>query len=236
MVQTARMVERDLVKLGNKGKAKNSQRFFKTKPGEYGYGDIFIGVTVPEQRIIAKGYSGLPLQEIKKLLQNKIHECRLTALIILGTQFKQADEKTRKRIVKFYLAHIQYVNNWDLVDASARYILGEYLLDKNREILFKLACSKNMWERRIAIVATHAFIVRGDVDDTLRVGEVLLSDSHDLVHKSTGWMLREVGKKSLPSLKKFIDKHIFDMPRTMLRYAIERFPEKERTLILARKA
>ena len=233
MVQTARMVERDLVKLGNKGKAKNSQRFFKTKPGEYGYGDIFIGVTVPEQRIIAKGYSGLPLQEIKKLLQNKIHECRLTALIILGTQFKQADEKTRKRIVKFYLAHIQYVNNWDLVDASARYILGEYLLDKNREILFKLACSKNMWERRVAVVATHAFIARGDLVDAYEISEILLIDTHDLIHKAVGWTLRECGKRSPKTLRVFIKAHCALMPRTALRYAIEHFPKEERKVILS---
>ena len=230
------MVASDLKKLGTIKKALSSERFFKTGLGQYGYGDVFIGVTVPEQRIVAVKYRGVALPEITKLLESKIHEHRLTGLLILVGQFKQADEKTRKRIVKFYLAHTKYINNWDLVDASARYILGEYLLDKNREILFKLACSKNMWERRIAIVATHAFIVRGDVDDTLRIGEVLLSDSHDLVHKSTGWMLREVGKKSLPSLKKFIDKHIFDMPRTMLRYALERFPEQERRRILARKA
>ena len=229
------MIGRDLKKLGTKKKALSSARFFKTAVGQYGYGDVFIGVTVPEQRIVAGKCGGLALSEITKLLESKIHEHRLTGLLILVGQFKQADEKIRKRIVKFYLAHTKYINNWDLVDASARYILGEYLFNKDRKIIFNLVRSKNMWERRVAIVSTHAFIVRGDVDDTLHIAEALLSDSHDLMHKATGWMLREVGKKSPSKLKKFIDKHISNMPRTMLRYAIERFPEQERKEVLARK-
>lgn len=228
-------LKNDLEKLASKEKARRSASFFKTGPGCYGYRDVFVGVTVPEQRIIAKKYKDLDLSEIAKLLESKIHEHRLTALFILVGQFTKVDEKDRERIVKFYLAHTKYINNWDLVDSSARYVLGEHVFNKNREILFKLARSKNMWERRISIVATHAFIARGDVEDTLRIAEMLLTDTHDLMHKSTGWMLREVGKKFLPSLKQFIEKNLFKMPRTMLRYAIERFPEQERKEILKRK-
>lgn len=234
MPQTARMVERDLKKVGTKEKAKGSARFFKTAPGQYGYGDVFLGVTVPEQRIIAKKYRDLPPSEIKKLLEHKAHECRLTALIILGAQFKNAGEMTRKNIVKFYQAHTNYINNWDLVDSSAGYILGVYLIDKDRKILYRYAASRLLWERRIAIIATQAFIARNDFKDTLRLSELLLGDSHDLMHKAVGWMLREVGKRSPETLLRFIDSHSDRMPRTTLRYAIERFPQKVRKEILGR--
>lgn len=230
---TAPRVEEALRKHGAAEKAKNSARFFKTGEGQYGYGDMFIGVTVPEQRKIAKQYKDLSLPELKKLLASKFHECRLTALLILVAQFKAGEERTRENIVKFYLANTKRVNNWDLVDSSAPYILGKYLFDKDRSVLYKLAKSKNLWERRIAILSTFWFIREGDFKDALAMGEMLLSDAHDLMHKATGWMLREVGKRSKPTLVRFLNTHKANMPRTTLRYAIERFSKKERDSFMA---
>ncbi len=228
-------VIKDLKKIATKKKAEASAWFFKTGKGEYGHGDIFLGVTVPEQRSLARKYSDLPLLEIKKLLESKYHECRLTALLILVNKYEKVDEDEKQKIVKFYLSHTKNVNNWDLVDSSAPYILGDYLLSSHleaelpsRRILYKLAKSKNLWERRIAIISTMAFIKVGQFDDTLKISEILLSDKHDLIHKAVGWMLREVGKKSQHALEKFLKKHKKLLPRTTLRYAIERFPEKLR--------
>ncbi|MBI5306472.1 DNA alkylation repair protein [Candidatus Wolfebacteria bacterium] len=211
-------------------------RFFKTKKGEYGDGDIFIGVVVPQQRKIAAKFAELPLKEIEKLLKSKMHEERLTGLIILVNQYKSGNEILRDKIFKFYLKNISCVNNWDLVDLSCRDIIGEYLIFQPREsrkILYKLVKSKNIWERRIAIVSSWAFIRKKDFNDTLRLAEILINDNYDLIHKAVGWMLREVGKKDERVLRKFLDKNVLKMPRTMLRYAIERFPEKDRKKYLA---
>lgn len=222
-------IKKDLSNVSSRSRAEASKRFFKTAKGQYGYGDMFIGIKVPDQRIVARKYKNLSLIEIKKLLSSKVHEYRLTALLILVLQYKSANTQSRMQIVKFYLTHKKWVNNWDLVDSSAGYILGDYLSDKkDRKILYKLVTSQNIWDRRIAIVATQAFIAKNDFRDTLRLAEILLTDTHDLIHKATGWMLREVGKRSLPDLKKFLDKHAHEMPRTMLRYAIEKFSEVER--------
>ncbi len=231
-MSTAVAIEKALKKHGTKTKARSSSWFFKTGKGQYGYGDVFIGVTVPEQRKVAKHFKDLPLPEIKKLLLSKYHECRLTALIILVAQFNAGDEKTREKIAKFYLVNAKRVNNWDLVDSSAPYILGQYLLHKDRSVLYKLVKSKNLWERRIAILATFWFIREGDFKDALAIGETLLSDTEDLMHKATGWMLREVGKRSRPTLVRFLNAHKATMPRTALRYAIEHFPKNERGVIL----
>ncbi len=225
---TALAVEKALKKHGSSAKAKASAWFFKTGKEQYGYGDVFIGVTVPEQRKIAKHFKDLPLPEIKKLLVSKYHECRLTALIILVAQFNDGSEKTREKLAKFYLANAKRVNNWDLVDSSAPYILGQYLLHKDRKVLYKLAKSKNLWERRIAILSTFWFIREGEFKDALAIGELLLSDTHDLMHKATGWMLREVGKRSRPTLVRFLNTHKATMPRTALRYAIEHFSTKKK--------
>ncbi len=234
-MQTATDIEKKLKKLGSAKKAKACAWYFKTGKGQYGYGDVFVGVTVPEQRKVAKEYKVLQLKEIEKLLKNKIHECRFTALLILVEQYKNADEKTKERLTKFYLAHTKYINNWDLVDQSAPYILGDYLLKRDRKILYKLAKSKNLWERRIAIVATFAFIKNGEAEDTLALAEILLADDHDLIHKAVGWMLREVGKRcSISKLSNFINKHKAQMPRTTLRYAIEHFSPEDRRIFLAR--
>lgn len=232
---TAQKVEQSLKKHGSKKKAETSTWFFKTGKGQYGYGDVFLGVTVPEQRKIAKQYFELPFTEVTKLLKSKYHECRLTALLILVHQYKSGNEKTKEKIAKFYLKHTKYINNWDLVDLSASYILGDYLFDKDRNVLYKLAQSKNIWEKRIAIVSTHYFIRKGEVFDTLKLAEILLIDTHDLIHKAVGWMLREVGKRvSRPVLVSFINLHIKEMPRTALRYAIEHFSKEERRAFLLR--
>ncbi|KKR46568.1 MAG: alkylation repair enzyme superfamily protein [Parcubacteria group bacterium GW2011_GWB1_40_14] len=234
---TANSVIKDLKRKGTAKRAKASAWFFKTGKGDYGYGDVFFGVTVPEQRKIAKRYSVLPLSEISKLLKNKVHECRLTALFILVGQYKRADAKGKARIAKFYIVNRKYVNNWDLVDSSAGYILGDYLLNNppagGKSILYKFARSKNLWERRIAIITTQGFIRNNAYADTLKIAKILLNDKHDLIHKAVGWMLREVGNRSLATEEKFLKKYAFRMPRTMLRYAIEKFPEKKRKTYLS---
>lgn len=228
------MIQADLVikeakKYQSKQKTAVLERFFKTGPGQYGEGDIFWGLSVPQSRTIAKKYSQLALSEVKKLLQSPIHEIRLIALLILVEQFSKNPKKT---IVDFYLKNTKYINNWDLVDLSASKILGTWLLDKDPKILYKLIASKNLWERRIAIVATYAFIRADNFKHTLELSEKLLDDTHDLMHKASGWMLREMGKRSIKDLRLFLNKHTRRMPRTMLRYAIERLPEKERITYL----
>jgi len=228
----AERVKRDLKKLSNPKKAKTHQRFFKTGPGEYGEGDIFIGLTVSEQRKVAKKYKDLSLKELQKLITSKIHEHRLVSLLILRIQYEKGDSGLQNRLVKFYLKNKKHINNWDLVDLSASYILGNYLLNKNtnasKKVLYKLAKSNSLWNKRIAIISTHAFIRAGKFSDTKKLAKILLNDSHDLIHKAVGWMLREMGKKDESELLKFLDEHTTKMPRTMLRYSLERLPEKKR--------
>ncbi len=204
------------------------KKYFKTGKGEYGEGDIFIGITVPDMRVVAEKFRELPLAEIKKLLESKIHEHRFTALQILVLAYGRATEKSKKKIVDFYLKSRKYINNWDLIDTSAPNIIGDWFSDKNRKVLYKLAKSRNVWDRRIAVVATYSFIKKEDFADTLLISEMYLSDEHDLIHKAAGWMLREAGKKSVATLEKFLEKNAKKMPRTMLRYAIEKFPENKR--------
>jgi 3-methyladenine DNA glycosylase AlkD len=226
--QSADGVRRDLRAIADKNKAKTLSRFFKTGKGEYGEGDIFLGVVVPQQRKIAKKFAELPLREIQELLRSKSHEERLTGLIILVNQYKKSDEKNRGKIFNFYLKNTSAVNNWDLVDLSCRDIVGEHLVLQPRNILYKLAVSKNLWERRIAIISSWALIRRKDFKDTLRLAEILLNDKHDLIHKAVGWMLREIGKRDERVLRRFLDKHAPEMPRIMLRYAIERLSTRHK--------
>lgn len=203
--------------------------FFKTGKGQYGEGDKFLGVVVPDTRKVAKAYLGLSFEELTKLLKNEYHECRLCALLILVERFKKANEAERKTLYEFYLKHTEYVNNWDLVDLSSQYIVGVYLLDKkDRSILYKLAESKLLWNQRIAVVSALWFIRNNEFSDTLQLAEKLLQHPHDLMHKAIGWMLREVGKKDINTLRSFLDKHHKVMPRTMLRYAIEKMEKEER--------
>lgn len=227
-------VKKSLRLAASKEKAKIIAQFFKTDKGEYGYGDIFLGIAVPEQRKIATEFKNLSLGEIKKLLKSKIHEERLTGLIILVNQYKSGDEITRDKIFLFYLKNISRVNNWDLVDLSCRDIVGEHLISRPREILYKLTASRNMWKRRIAVVSSWAFIRRNDFKDILQIAEILFNDNHDLIHKAIGWMLREVGKKEERVLRKFLDKNADKMPRTTIRCAIERFSEKDRFKYIVR--
>lgn len=218
--------------LADPEKAAILSRFFKTGKGQYGEGDIFLGVMVPGQRRIAKKYETLSLKDIRKLLSSKIHEHRLVALIILVNQYKKGDEHDRDKIVDFYLRYSKYINNWDLVDLSAPNIPGEYLLNKDRAVLYRLARSKNLWERRIAIMSTFAFIRKNDFEDALRISALLLHDDHDLIHKAVGWMLREVGKRDFKAEEDFLKEHYRVMPRTMLRYAVERFDQTKKRLFM----
>ncbi len=236
-------------KASNPEKARFLAGFFKTKKGEYAEGDIFLGITVPESRKIASKYKDLSLVDIKDLLRSKFHEERLIALLILIYQFSsfaKASEDKQKEILDFYLAHTKYINNWDLVDLSADKIVGEYLYKISASVhssghlrndtLLRLANSKNIWEKRIAMIATFAFIKRGQFDITFAIADILLQDKHDLIQKAVGWMLREVGKRvSQEKEEAFLKTRYRTMPRTALRYAIERFPEEERKKYLAGK-
>lgn len=229
---TSKELKKDLQNIANSEKAVLLKRFFKTGKGQYGEGDIFLGVMVPETRKIAKKYVDLDLSEIKKSLYSKIHEERLCALLILVSKFEKGDDKLKKEIFDFYIENAKQANNWDLVDLSSHKIVGEYLLDRNKDILYWLAKSKNLWEKRIAIISTFAFIRKNKFDDTLKIAEILLKDKHDLIHKAVGWALREVGKKNLLEEEKFLKKHYKNMPRTTLRYAIERFSQQKRNSYL----
>lgn len=223
-----KQIKSDLKKAGNPEKAVHLARFFKTGKGEYGEGDIFWGITVPAQREIAKKHTDATLEDLKNLLYEPVHECRLTALLILIQQYSKGSNETRKNIADFYLSNTEKINNWDLVDLTADKILGHYLMDKDRTILYKLAESTSIWEQRIAVISTHHFIKNIDFNDTLSLCEKLMNHKHDLIHKATGWMLREAGKKDLTVLTGFLDKHSKSMPRTMLRYAIEKLDDGQR--------
>lgn len=239
MRSTFKNLAAEIKKLGNPEKAKNSERFFKTGPGQYGEGDIFLGLTVPQQRQVIKPFLDLSLSDLSEALHSKYHEFRLTALLILNHQYVKAtktkNDKLCQELCEFYLKHSTRINNWDLVDVSARNVIGEYLYTRPRKILYKLAASKNLWERRIAIIATYAFIKKNDFADTLKISEILFQDKEDLMHKAVGWMLREVGKMDRKTLDQFLRKHYQNMPRTTLRYAIEHYPESDRQKFLKGK-
>jgi 3-methyladenine DNA glycosylase AlkD len=222
----------ELKKAADPERAKNLSWFFKTGKGEYGEGDIFVGITVPHLREISKKYQDLDLKDLQKLLNSKIHEHRLSALMIMRFKYQSSNIKDQSVIVRFYLKNTKNINNWDLVDLSCSYILGNWLINKERNILYKLAKSKNLWEKRISIVSTFAFIRGGQFTDTLKISKILINDKHDLIHKAVGWALREVGKKDKQTEINFLDKYYRIMPRTMLRYAIEKFSEKDRKFYL----
>ena len=225
-------VKKDLRNLADFEKANILQRFFKTQKGEYGEGDIFLGIVVPNIRKVAKNYKDLKFSEVKKLLYSKIHEERLCALLILVDKFENGNDLEKIKIFDFYIKNARQANNWDLVDLSSPRIIGKYLVDKPKDILYKFAVSKNLWEKRISIISTYTFIKKGKCEDTFKIAEILMEDKHDLIHKAVGWMLREVGKISLKDEEKFLKKYYKKMPRTMLRYAIEKFPEEKRIIYL----
>jgi 3-methyladenine DNA glycosylase AlkD len=225
-------IEKDLEDYSNAERAQLCQRYFKTGKGEYGEGDVFLGLTMFQSRELVKKYRELPLEKLEELLHTNIHEKRSIALLILVEQYKKSckikNENKKKEIVDFYLKNTRWINNWDLVDLSAHKILGDYFLDKPRDTLYRLARSEMLWEKRISIISTFAFIANGQLEDSLKLSEILLKDGHDLMHKAVGWVLREVGKKDGKLLRDFLRENYNQLPRTTLRYAIERFPEDER--------
>ncbi|WP_224248481.1 DNA alkylation repair protein [Hyalangium gracile] len=233
---SAQIVMKELAQVASPEKAAFFPRFFKTGPGEYAEGDRFLGVTVPHQRRIARSHRELPLAEVEKLVGSPIHEHRLTGFIILTEQFRKADEATREKLFAFCRKHVAQVNNWDIVDTMAPKIFGEHLIThpELRKLLYTFAGDASVWKRRIAIISTQTFIRRGDFKDTLALAERLLRDPHDLLHKAVGWMLREVGDRDRPCLEAFLERHAAEMPRTMLRYAIEKLPPPRRRHFMER--
>ncbi|WP_263410465.1 DNA alkylation repair protein [Terriglobus tenax] len=229
---TAAHVKADVATLADPARAEFLQRFFRTGKGEYAEGDLLLGLRVPQQRVLAKRFAALPLAETKKLLRSKFHEHRLIALLILCAQYERGDAEKREALHRLYREHTAYVNNWDLVDTSARILVGEHLPSENCRLLDRLAASDLLWERRIAMIATLAYIRKGELAPTFRIARKLLGDRHDLIHKAVGWMLREAGKQSPAELLEFLKANYAKMPRTALRYAIEHFPEARRKQLL----
>lgn len=219
---------KELEENSDEKRAESSKRFFKTGEGEYGEGDVFIGITMPDLREIAKKYTNLSLSKIQELLKSKIHEHRMIGSIILTDKYKKSNDREKENIFGFYLMNSKRINNWDLVDVTCPLIVGEFLFDKDKKVLYELVHSENLWERRIAIVSTFAFIRKEEFEDALAISEILLNDEHDLIHKAVGWMLREVGKKDKKVLEDFLRGNYKNIPRTTLRYAIEKFDENER--------
>ncbi len=233
---TVEAIENELARLADPATAEFLGRFFKTGPGEYGEGDHFLGIRVPVLRRLARKYRSLGLSDCRALLVSPYHEARLLALLILVQAYDRGDEERRDEIYRLYLDHVSYVNNWDLVDSSAEHIVGRHLRDRDRSILYDLARSSSIWERRIAIMATFGYVKAGSFEETLRLADVLLSDPHDLIRKAVGWMLREVGKRDRGVAEAFLRPRYRRMPRTMLRYAIEKYPEALRQQYLRGEA
>ena len=234
MKQLTKTITNKLQALSDAEKREIFPKFFKAGKGEYGEGDRFLGVTVPNIRAIAKLHKDISIEEIRELIQSEWHEVRLCALIIMVEKSKKKDEALRKELFNLYLSQTKRINNWDLVDLSCRFIIGEYLLDKSRDILYQLAQSSLLWDNRIAIVSTYAFIRKGQLEDTYALSDLMMQHPHDLMHKAIGWMLREAGKRNPERLYDYVMRHRADMPRTMLRYAIEKFSPKERTILMKR--
>ncbi|MDM8540499.1 DNA alkylation repair protein [Desulfococcaceae bacterium HSG9] len=232
MQTTATEISATLRAISDPSIAEHSQRFFKTGKGQYAEGDKFLGIRVPKIRQQVKKFKSVAISEILILLKSSFHEERLFALIALIEKYSKGDDAIKNQIYELYLGHIKYINNWDLVDSSANQIAGLHLYDKDRQPLYTLAESDNLWARRIAIIATFYFIKQNDFTDTTRISAILLNDQHDLIHKAVGWMLREVGKRNLAVEEQFLQKHYKNMPRTMLRYAIEKFDEETRQAYL----
>ena len=221
-------IQKELKRLGNKEYAARLRKYFKTGKGEYGEGDRFLGIQVPVLRKIAKKYRKISIGEVSELIKSQFHEERLFSLLVLVNLFKRANDKDKKKIYTVYLSNTKFINNWDLVDASAGHIVGAYLLTRDKKPIYVLARSKNVWERRISIMSTSYFINYNRFVDTLNIAEMLLGDEEDLIHKAVGWMLREIGKRDFKLEERFLGKYYKSMPRTMLRYAIEKFPEEKR--------
>ena len=219
----------EIRELANEEIAKHSLRFFKTDKGQYGFGDIFLGVRAPKIRLIAKKHIDISIIDMKTLIQSKYHEERFLGLIILVNKYaKTKDTKNRNQLYKIYVSSFKYINNWNLVDVTCPHVTGKHLIDKDRTLLYKWAKSEDLWTKRIAMISTFSFIRKNDLEDTFKIAEILLQDKHDLIHKAVGWMLREAGKRDIKKEEAFLKKHYKTMPRTMLRYSIEKFPETKR--------
>lgn len=230
----ARLIIKELGAKASRRKARLLARFFKTGKGEYGEGDVFIGVMVPQQRAVAKKYfKESKISDLSALLRSKVHEHRLTALIMLMMKYKKGNAEEKEKLYQLYIKNLRYVNNWDLVDVTCRDVIGQHLFSGDRKLLDAMAHSNNIWQRRVAIISTAYFIGRNQFEDTLRIAKILLNDKHDLIHKAVGWMLREIGKRDLPMLTHFLDEYAALMPRTMLRYAIEKLPAGSRRRYLS---
>ncbi len=225
-------IRKELEGLSDKEYAARLQKYFKTGKGEYGQGDRFLGIRVPQVRIVAKRYRNLSINQASKLIKSAFHEERLLSLFVLVNFFRRADDADKKKIYDLYLKNTNFINNWDLVDVSAGRIIGAYLFPLDEKPIYALAKSKNLWERRISIMATSYFIGHSEFADTLKIAEMLLNDEEDLIHKAVGWLLREVGKRNLKLEENFLRKHYASMPRMMLRYAIEKFSEEKRKFYL----
>ena len=234
MKQLTKTITNELQALSDAEKQEIFPKFFKAGKGEYGEGDRFLGVTIPNIRAIAKLHKDISMEEIQDLIQSEWHEVRLCALIIMVEKSKKKDEALRKELFNLYLSQTERINNWDLVDLSCRFIIGEYLLDKSRDILYQLAQSPLLWDNRIAIVSTYAFIRKGQLEDTYALSDLMMQHPHDLMHKAIGWMLREAGKRDSNRLYDYVMNHRAEMPRTMLRYAIEKFSPEERSILMKR--
>jgi 3-methyladenine DNA glycosylase AlkD len=225
---TIKNIRKKLQRLGSEENANVLQTFFKTGPGEYGEGDVFLGVRVPELRKLVKEYQDITLKEVMQFLRSSIHEERMFALLILVSKYLKGNETVKKRIYELYLQHTKFINSWDLVDGSAQHIVGAFLMDKSKEPLYRLAKSNSLWERRIAILSTFYFIKHHNFSETIKISKILLTDEQDLIHKAVGWMLREIGKRDITAEEIFLKKYYKSMPRIMLRYAIEKFPRSKR--------
>ena len=234
MEKITKIITSELQALSDDEKREIFPKFFKAGKGEYGKGDRFLGVTVPNIRVIAKLHKDISLDEIRDLMLSEWHEVRLCALLIMVEKSKKKDEALRQQLFDLYLSQTDRINNWDLVDLSCRFIVGEYLLDKSRDILYQLAQSSLLWDNRIAIVSTYAFIRKGQLEDTYALSDLMMHHPHDLMHKAIGWMLREAGKRDANRLYNYVMSHRADMPRTMLRYAIEKFSPAERSILMKR--
>jgi len=232
---TIKIIRKKMQQLGSEEKANVLQRFFKTGPGEYGEGDVFIGVRVPDLRKLVKEYQDITIKGVMQFLRSSIHEERMFALLILVGKYSKGNEAVKKRIYDLYLQNTKFINSWDLVDGSAQHIVGAFLMDKSKEPIYRLAKSKYLWERRIAILSTFYFIKHDNYSETLKISKILLTDEQDLIHKAVGWMLREIGKRNILTEEIFLKKYYKRMPRTMLRYAIEKFPESKRQKYLKGK-
>jgi 3-methyladenine DNA glycosylase AlkD len=232
---TLQGLQQQLKELSNPKDARQAQRFFKTGPGQYGEGDRFRGIRMPELRKLTRKFRSLDLRDIDQLLRSKYHEDRMVALLILVLKYQSGDNQQQETICRLYVRRIRYVNSWDLVDLTAEHIIGAWLADKNKEPLYQLARSQDLWERRVAILSTLHYIKQNQFSETLKIAAILLNDEHDLIHKAVGWMLREVGKRNMTVEETFLKKHYKRMARTMLRYAIERFPERKRRAYLLGK-